>query len=57
MKDINEPELTEENGKDIFTCSYCGKQSTRLEIRKIWKSIPFGTERDKRYYCGCSGWD
>jgi ribosomal protein L37AE/L43A len=50
-------ELTEENKNDVFTCTYCKKSTTRGEIRKIWNVIPFGTEEDKTYYCGCFGWD
>jgi len=57
MKDPNEPELTEENGTDIFTCQDCKKQTTRKAIRTIWKSIPFGKEETKQYYCGCNGWN
>lgn len=54
--DKNEKELTPETENDVFTCM-CGKSKTRKEIRKIWKSIPFGKEDEKRYYCGCMGWD
>jgi len=50
-------ELTEENKNDIFTCTECKSITTRGAIRKIWNSIPFGTESDKSYYCGCDGWD
>jgi hypothetical protein len=53
----NEKELTQENAKDVFTCTECRKKTTREEIRKIWTSIPFVKEAEKTYYCGCRGWD
>ena len=52
-----EKELNEENSNDIFTCQDCKKKTTRGDIRKIWKQIPFVKEESKRYYCGCNGWD
>lgn len=45
------------NKNDIFTCTCCNKETTRNEILKIWKSIPFVNEKNKTYYCGCYGWD
>lgn len=52
-----EKELNEENSNDVFTCQDCKKKTTRDEIRKIWKRIPFCKEESKIYYCGCNGWD
>lgn len=57
MTDPNEKELNSETENDIFKCDECKKTRTRKEIRKIWKSIPFGSEKRKKYYCGCMGWD
>ena len=57
MKDKNEKELTAETENDVFKCDVCKKTTTRKEIRKIWRSIPFGDEEKKEYYCGCIGWD
>jgi hypothetical protein len=57
MTDPNEKKLTEETKLDEFKCGSCGKVTTREAIRKIWNSIPFGNEEEKRYYCGCRGWD
>jgi hypothetical protein len=57
MKDPNEPELTDKNRNDLFTCQDCKESKTRGLIRKIWRSIPFGKEDSKKYYCGCNGWD
>jgi hypothetical protein len=52
-----EKELTEENSNDVFTCKDCRCKTTRGDIRKKWKQIPFVEEETNNYYCGCSGWN
>ena len=54
---MKEEELNDSNKDDVFTCQYCKKKTTRVEIRKIWNQIPFCEEESKKYYCGCMGWD
>lgn len=56
-KDKNEQPLSDSNKTDVFKCTDCKKTTTRGEIRKKWKHIPFGNEERKTYYCGCYGWD
>ena len=59
MKTLNhqEEEQTYENKNDVFKCLECGKKTTRENIHKIWKVIPFCDEDKKTYYCGCRGWE
>lgn len=49
--------MKEKKDDDIFRCGHCGKEKTRKELLKRWVKIPFGREEEKRYYCGCHGWN
>lgn len=51
-----EKELTQETESDIMTCVSCEEETTREQVIKIYKRVPF-EESNNKYYCGCIGWE